>query len=60
MREETLDQEAMSYPFIRARHFTPASRGRADIDVIVLHTMEFPGGSGRRRARRPVLPDDES
>ena len=32
----------MSYPFIRARHFTPASRGRADIDVIVLHTMEFP------------------
>jgi N-acetyl-anhydromuramyl-L-alanine amidase AmpD len=32
----------MSYPFIRARHFTPASRGKADIDVIVLHTMEFP------------------
>lgn len=32
----------MSYPFIRARHFTPATRGRSDIDVIVIHTMEFP------------------
>jgi hypothetical protein len=32
----------MSYRFIRARHFTPASRGRGDIDVVVLHTMEFP------------------
>jgi len=32
----------MSYPFVRARHFTPASRGKNDIDVVVLHTMEFP------------------
>jgi len=32
----------MSYPFVRARGFTPASRGKDDIDVIVLHTAEIP------------------
>lgn len=31
-----------SFPFVRARWFTNASRGLADVDLIVIHTAETP------------------
>jgi len=32
----------MTYPWIPAPHYTNANRGKDDVDVVVLHTMEFP------------------